>query len=488
MINQSDYKIENNNKDIPKNYLDGTPFNLDINNFKDSIYDYLSNIAAVDLISTKNIDALVCENSKFSKDKTKEFNTYLKDQFLEKKIYHVAKQVALKGYSCIFLQPSFLTKYKYFITTNLEIIKLERVQNLITYAEFLLQIGSGIATTPIYALVKVDEKSYKTQFYSFKNDNTKMDEEIKSKNNDLKKENEIELAELQIKLGSDYANFIFNSLNQDHNLGFIPIFVFSMNDHWKPLIWNIENDLNELFALAQKTYDEAHFMGTKVKAINSNMSDPDANDLQARNYQRIIASSCVLYSTNLFNENGDPQVDVLTKQPVWQILNDAFKQKINFILKKIGISSDTDSKGTVQQSISEVIRQNEYSYNNQNYRNLILQNFLQDMLSKIYQANFNEQDEIKVISSQSLGMSEFEKLNYVITAKQNNLMDDAHAYSIISGKNYIESLELIELFNLNNADRDIQNQNENFNLDQEKNQNDEIEEGIENEKEQEENI
>ena len=423
-------------------YSDKTPIFLDREKFNESIFDYLSNIAAVDLISTKNIDALVVENDSFSKDKTKEFNLFLKEQFLEKKIYHLAKEVALSGASCLFLHPTFnKSQYKYSLNPNCSIIRLIRINNEIKACEVLVKFMDGIATTPFYALVRCDSNKYETTFYSH---NQISNNKIKDKEKSIKKD------ELKIWFeDNDLANDVFDSLNQDHNLGFVPIFILSITEDMSPLIRNIDNDMHELFSIAGKMYDESHFMGTKVKSINSGLSDNDFDSDEAIRAQKIMASSSILHGNNLLDENGEPQMDVITKTPIWQMLNDAFKQKINFILKKIGISSDTDSKGTVQQSIGEVIRQNEYSYNNQNYRNLILQNFLQDMLSKVYQANFNKHDQVRVISSQSLGMSEMEKLNYVIMAKTNNLMDEARAMSVLSGKNYIESLELLELFNLN---------------------------------------
>lgn len=442
-ITQKDFQNEttSSNQKVDT-YVNGTPIFLDRTKFNESIFDYLSNIAAVDLISTKNIDALVVESEKFSKDKSKEFNLFLKEQFLEKKIYQLAKDVALNGASCLFLHPTFnQSEYKYSLNPNCSILRLMRINNEIKACEVLVKFMDGIATTPIFALVRCDANKYETTFYS---------------NNQIKgnkvKTNEKPIAKDELKIwfeDNDLANDIYNSLNQEHNLGFVPIFVLSITENMSPLIRNIDNDMDELFELASKMYDEAHFMGTKVKSINSGMSDNDFNNEESIRAQKIMASSSILHANNLLDENGEPQMDVITKTPIWQMLNDAFKQKINFILKKIGISSDTDSKGTVQQSIGEVIKQNEYSYNNQNYRNLILQNFLQDMLSKVYKANFNTTDEVRVISSQSLGMSEMEKLNYVIMAKTNNLMDEARAMSVLSGKNYIESLELLELFNLN---------------------------------------
>lgn len=471
-VNRNDFQNENQKQEVPKTYNDKTPIFLDREKFNASIFDYLSNIAAVDLISTKNIDALVSENEKFSKVKTKKFNKFLKDQFLEKKIYSLAKEVALSGIACLFLHPTFgFSDYKYSLSPHCSILKLTRINNEIKSCQLMVRFIDGINTTPIYALVECDGRSYKTQFYT----NNNYDNENKKIKSDAKELNQNELS-IWFE-SSELANDIYQALNQDHNLGFVPIFIFSMNENLQPLIRNIDNDMDELFSIASKCYDEAHFMGTKVKSVNSGMSKDDYDDNEAIRYQKIMASSSILHANNLFDENGEPQVDVITKSPIWQILHDAFKQKINFILKKIGISSDTDSKGTVQQSVGEIIRQNEYSYNNQNYRNLILQNFLQDMLSKIYRANFNDTDEVRVISSQSLGMSEMEKLNYVIQAKSNNLMDEPRAMSILSGKNYIESLELLELFNLsvesnkkdNNDNKIMEQDQSEENITQEKN-------------------
>ena len=474
-INESDFERETIKPQNKSTYTDGTPIFLDREKFNSSIYDYLSNIAAVDLISTKNIDALVVENEKFSKEKTKEFNLFLKEQFLEKKIYLLTKTVALSGCACLFLHPTFnQSKYKYSLNPNCSIIRLVRINNEIKACEVLIKFIDGIATTPIYALARVDANKYETSFYS---NNQIKDNKVKVNEKPIKKD------ELKIWFeDNDLANEIFDSLNKEHNLGFVPIFILSITEDMSPLIRNIENDMDELFSLATKMYDEAHFMGTKVKSINSGLSDNEFDNDESIRAQKIMASSSILHGNNLLDENGEPQMDVITKTPIWQMLNDAFKQKINFILKKIGISSDTDSKGTVQQSIGEVIRQNEYSYNNQNYRNLILQNFLQDMLSKVFKANFNSTDQVRVISSQSLGMSEMEKLNYVIMAKSNNLMDEARAMSVLSGKNYIESLELLELFNLN-----IENHNNECNTENELNNENEQPEQTENNQEEKEN-
>ncbi len=472
-ITRQDFRNKQQQKENIDTYLDGTPFNLDKDLFFSSIYDYLSNIAAVDLISTKNIDALVKTDLVFDKDKTKELNKFLKKQFLEKKIYTLAKKCAISGCSCLFMHPSFgLEKEKYCFTENVNIIRLTKINNVIKSAQLLVKFINGISTTPIFALVNVNENKYWTSFYK----------ESEIKDNQVKEDAKaIQLKELEMWCENiDLASIIWEGLNSEHNLGFVPLFIMNFNEEYSPLIRNIENDMNELFSIAQKCYDEAHYMGSKVKDINASMSDADYTSEQIRKNQRLMASSCVLYGRDIIEETGEVQIDVITKQPIWQILNDAFKQKINFILRKIGISSDTDSKGTVQQSIGEIIRQNEYSYNNQNYRNLILQNFLQDMLEKVYKANWNDKDEILVISSQSLGMSEMEKLNYVIQAKTNNLMDEARAMSILSGKNYIESLELLELFQLN-----IQNE-ENENVDQEFESNEIPKEEIENQEEGEE--
>ncbi len=307
----------------------------------------------------------------------------------------------------------------------------------------------GIAVGSVFAMVEATKTRYITRYFTMPS-NYKFDAENDKDFSHKYIKNEAsqkKIKELVESIQDDRAALLVDYLNHDHNLGFVPLFPLYFNEGFQPIIRNIDNDLEELYTIAQKRYDEAHFMGSKVIQLNDSTGETDANNQKAIKNQKLLASRSVLVGTDSLDGDGSKvSISVDTKQPIYQMLNDAYKQKLNNILKSIGLSSDTDSKGTVQQSIGEIIRQNEYSYNNQNYRNAILQNYLQQLLEKFYIACFGESDKIvTVVSSQSLGMSEMEKLNYVINAKNNGVMDQATAISIITGKNYADSYTLAKL-------------------------------------------
>ncbi len=239
-------------------------------------------------------------------------------------------------------------------------------------------------------------------------------------------------------------------MNKRHNLGFVPVICLFFNNEFIPTIRNYDQDLNELFIINQKMYDESNFMGSKVKWVNNGDIDSFNSKKELLKYVKVAASASGIYTNSpILDGVTQNDVDIITKVPIYEQLFNAFKQRLNLLLKKLGLSSDTDSKGTVQQSIGEIIKQNEFSYNFQNYRNLVLQNFLQELLSKFYQANFGElKSHVKVVSTQSLGLNELEKLNYVIQAKSNKLINQVRGVSILTGKNYIDSLALCELQDL----------------------------------------
>lgn len=448
-------------------YLNGVPIFLNQNEFDLSIIEWLSNVAAVDLISTKNIDVFVSdENWNLDESKSFEFDNLLKSNYLEQKIFDIAKKTSISGISGIWFMPVFqkgLNK-KYSLNSNINIVQYKTVNNEPQAVKFLVNLVKGIAIGNVYALVYCNKTEYRTQYYAIGSelDNDKFDWKDENK---LK---EYEISELDLDKYLESFRFskdLIPLLNQEHNLGFLPFFTLFFNENYTPLIDLplLRQDFNELFTIAQKIYDEANMMGTKIKWLN----DGDINSLAQRSdlmvMLKVLGSLAGVFCKGDFNsDQNNADVDIVTKTPVYIELSNSFKTKLNFILKKIGLSSDTDSKGTVQQSIGEIIRQNEFSYNNQNYRNIILQNFLQNMLEKFFIANFtgSENYKIKVLSTQSLGMSEMEKLNYVIMAKSNGLIDQARGISILTGKNYIDSLALMKIQKL----KDVQQTNEQPNL------------------------
>lgn len=446
-------------------YLNGTPIFLRQEEFELSLIDWLSNVAAVDLISTKNIDVFVSdENWNLDEAKSFDFDKLLKENFLEQKIFDLAKKAAISGIAGIWFMPVFLKEWdkKYCLNSNVQIIQYKTVNNEPQSVKFLVNLVQGIAIGNVYALVYADKYEYKTRFYALS--------EEQDKNFDWKDENKLKQVEISILDIEKYmSSFRFSEeliplLNKKHNLGFLPFFTLFFNENYVPLINTtlLKQDFDELFAIAQKNYDEAQMMGTKIKWLN----DGDINSLANRSdlmiMIKILGSLAGVFCKGDFNsEQNNADVDVVTKPPIYLELSNAFKNKLNFILKKIGLSSDTDSKGTVQQSIGEIVKQNEFSYNNQNYRNIILQNFLQNMLEKFFIANFicSKNYKIKVLSTQSLGMSEMEKLNYVIMAKSNGLIDQARGISILTGKNYIDSLALMKIQKLKETEQNNEQPN-----------------------------
>ena len=449
--------IKNNNVEnhiddlVRKNqYEDGTPISLNRELFNQKYYDWFSNIAAVDLISTKNIDVFISDqNWNLLENETFNFDYLLKQNYLEVKIFDLAKKVSLTGLGCLWFEPIFNQSFgnKYSLSSQVNIIQIKIVNNVIQKATFLVNIVRGIAIGSIYALVEADQKSYKTKFYNLANDyKFNSDESFAKKHKDSEVSRKT-VKEALSSLNNDHSKMLVDYLNKDHNLGFVPIFPLFFNDDFSPIIKNIQQDMDELYSISHKMYDESHFMGTKVIWLNANSSATGSNQTNLLYYQKVLAASAAIIGNDEFgNDNSKSSIDLQVKSPIFSQLNDALKQKINNILKTLGLSSDTDSKGTVQQSVGEIIKQNEYSYNNQNYRNVILQNYLQNLLEKFYHANFgNETNKVKVLSTQSLGMSEYEKLRYVIDAKNNGVIDQARAISIITGKNYIDSIALSKI-------------------------------------------
>ena len=448
-------------------YLSGAPIFLNQNEFEVSVIDWLSNVAAVDLISTKNIDVFVSDlNWNLDEPKSFDFDALLKSNYLEQKIFDLAKKTSIAGIAGIWFMPVFnaTLEKQYSLNSNINIIQYKTVNNEPQAVKFLVNLVKGIAIGNVYALVYANKTEYRTQYYAINDnlDNSNFD----WKNEENLKEYEISYLDLEKYLESfRFSKELIPLLNQKHDLGFLPFFTLFFNENYTPLIdvSLLRQDFNELFTIAQKIYDEANMMGTKIKWLN----DGDINSLASRSdlmvMLKVLGSLAGVFCKGDFNnEQNNADVDIVTKPPVYMELFNAFKTKLNFILKKIGLSSDTDSKGTVQQSIGEIIRQNEFSYNNQNYRNIILQNFLQNMLEKFFQANFLNTNhyKVKVLSTQSLGMSEMEKLNYVIMAKSNGLIDQARGISILTGKNYIDSLALMKIQKL----KDVQDNPEQPNL------------------------
>lgn len=437
-------------------YINGTPFELDRADFDNSIYEWLSNIAAADLISTKNIDALIYENSKLDKDASFEFDELLKKNNLEIKIYDLAKRASINGIAGIWFQPRILEMIhnKYSLNTKADIIQYKVVNNEPQSIKFIVPLVSGISIGNVYALITADKYKYRTSYYAMSNE-----EYSKIKKDDWNKTEQIakyeyHLDEIQEQLESfGYNEQFIQMMNQEHNLGFLPFFILFFNEDNKAIINKtlLQPDMNELFSIAQKIYDEANMMGTKIKWLNDGDIDSNRSREDLAIMMKIMGSLAGLYAKNDFNnDQQNADVDLIAKAPLYQSLMDAFKTKLNFMLKKIGLSSDTDSKGTVQQSVGEIIKQNEFSYNNQNYRNLVLQNYLQNLLQCFYEANYRVPDQelkkkVKVLSTQSLGMSEMEKLQYVIQAKSNGLIDTARGISILTGKNYMDALVLMDL-------------------------------------------
>lgn len=463
-INNSSSNIssETQNALINKTYLNGLPFELDRTAFVSSIIEWLSNVAAADLISTKNIDVFVSDmEGKLDRAKSYEFDNLLKKNYLEIKIYDLAKRASLTGIAGIWFMPRIIDEIdnKYSLNSDLQVVQYKVVNNEPQAVSFLVNLVEGIAIGNVYAFIYVDKFKYKTTFHALNKEDL---EEIKRTGKDFdwndeeaRKRKEYSLDELQEYLSSfKYNSDLIAMMNQEHNLGFLPFFTLFFNQTYEPLIdTNLLNqDLNELFAIAQKLYDEANMMGTKVKWVNDGDINSSTSHDDLANMIKILGSLAGIYAKGDFNsdQNNNADVDLITKPPVYVELFNSFKTKLNFILKKIGLSSDTDSKGTVQQSIGEIIRQNEFSYNNQNYRNMILQNYLQNLLTSFFKANFTNAEiyKVKILSTQSLGMSEMEKLNYVVMAKTNGLIDVARGISILTGKNYIDSLAIMELQDL----------------------------------------
>ncbi len=440
-------------REAEETYDDGTPFDLNFDEFVRQHKDWFSNIAAVDLISTKNIDVFISDK-KLNKDMTEtlKFDRVLKKDKLEIKIFDLAKKVALSGMEALWFEPMFIQEKdgpKYSLSSQINIIQLKIVNNVVQGCTFLVNIVQGVAIGSVFAMVEATKDKFITRWFNMPT-NYKLDpkdaKEFSQKNLDKETTPE-KIKELVESIQDDRAALLVNYLNTDHNLGFVPVFPLYFNESYNPIIRNIDQDLLELFSIAQKRYDEAHLMGSKVIELNQASGETEANNQKVSKNMKLMASRSVLMgSDNMDYENARVNISVESKPPLYDPLNSAYKQKLNYILKTIGLSSDTDSKGTVQQSINEIIRQNEYSYNHQNYRNVILQNYLQNLLEKFYRACFGVDDKVvTVVSSQSLGMSEMEKLNYVINAKNNGVMDQATAISIITGKNYADSYALAKL-------------------------------------------
>lgn len=436
-------------------YFNGLNIFINQEQFQLSIIDWLTNIAAADLISTKNIDVLISDSSwNLDIHKTMTFDELLKNNYLEIKIFELAKKVAVTGIAGLWFMPRVETKFnnKFSLNADVQIIQFKQVNNETQAVKFLTNLVKGIAIGNVYAMVYADKWKYRTQYYAI---NPELEDSIDWKDDTKISKYEYSENEILESLNSlEYGGSFVKLLNQDHNLGFVPFFCLFFNEQFTPLInpGVLSQDFDELFAIATKMYDEANMMGTKIKWVN----DGDINNLSSKKelitMVKVLGSLAGIYAKGDFNsDNNNADVDLITKSSIYSDLMDAFKLKLNFILKKIGLSSDTDSKGTVQQSIGEIIKQNEFSYNNQNYRNLVLQNYLQTMLTNFFYANENIPDhaklvyKVKVLSTQSLGMSEMEKLNYVIMSKSNGLIDHARAISILTGKNYIDSWALAQL-------------------------------------------
>lgn len=441
-------KVGANDQVLEPFYENGLPFYLNIDIFKRDMIDWISNIAAADLISTKNIDVLIRdENFKLDRLKTESFDQVLKNNYLEIKIFELAKKVSLTGLAGIWFMPRIpeLINNKYSLNEDINIIQAQIINNEIRKVRFLVKLNNGVAVGNIYALVDVDTVKYTTRFYETPKD---VNFDNLSKQETLNKY-EINQADVLNKIDSlEYSPELIYLMNQRHNLGFVPVICLFFNNEYLPTIRNYDQDLDELFVLNQKMYDESNFMGSKVKWVNSGDIDSIQSKYELLKYVKVAASASGIYTNSNMALDGITQndVDIITKMPIYESLFNSFKQRLNLLLKKLGLSSDTDSKGTVQQSIGEIIKQNEFSYNFQNYRNLVLQNFLQELLSKFYKANFNDlATHVKVVSTQSLGLNELEKLNYVIQAKSNKLINQVRGVSILTGKNYIDSLALCEL-------------------------------------------
>lgn len=439
--------VDTNNETFFEN---GLPFFLNKEQFKNHMIDWISNIAAADLISTKNIDVFVRDTSfKLDRFKTEAYDQVLKNNYLELKIFEIAKKVSLTGIAGIWFMPRIPEQKdnKYSLNEDINIIQAQIINNELRKVRFLAKLNYGVAVGNIYAMVDADTEKYTTRFY-----NVPSGEDVqKLQKDEVLSKYEISEAEVLNKIDSlDNSKELIILMNKRHSLGFVPVICLFFNNEFIPTIRNYEQDLNELFIINQKMYDESNFMGSKVKWVNNGDIDSFSSKKELLKYVKVAASASGIYTNSpVLDGVTQNDVDIITKVPIYEQLFNAFKQRLNLLLKKLGLSSDTDSKGTVQQSIGEIIKQNEFSYNFQNYRNLVLQNFLQELLSKFYQANFGElKSHVKVVSTQSLGLNELEKLNYVIQAKSNNLINQVRGVSILTGKNYIDSLALCELQDL----------------------------------------
>ncbi len=439
-------------------YDDGTAVFLNQKEFCVQFSDWLSEMYALDLISTKNIDVMIynAESGKYNEVASLEFDKMIKKNKLEIKLHDLCKNISKAGVSALWLEPDFFKKGKYVLSSKCQIIQMRIVNNEVQAASFLVDLSNGLAVGSIYAMVYADKNEFVSRFYNLnKNDlklsDLKSEEAFKDKHNNK----EIHKSDVIAMLNSEWANTMIDYLTQKHNFGFVPIIPLYFTESFAPVLKFLENDIMELYSIAQKRYDESHFMGTKVVDLNTSTGESIANNDQVKNNRRVMAANSVLIAINsLDSDNARANVSFDSKMPIWSALNDAYKGKLNDIFKKLGLSTDTDSKGTVQQSSTEILMQNQFSYNSQNYRNTILQSYVQEVCDKLFKANVSAEDyknyKVYASISQSLGMSEREKLEYVVLGVQNGIFDIAKANSIISGKNYVDSLTMVKILDLKN--------------------------------------
>lgn len=458
-------KTENEKTNFDNNlYNDGTPFNLNFEEFKSSLLNYIANIAATDLISTKNIDVFIKDkNSELEIKKMNEFSECLKYNRFEIKMFDLVKSVPLTGFGGITIIPSLTNqKYKFTLLSNCSVIQQIYVANEMEKVKLMINPLFGITIAGLYLILEIDKTKYST--YAFQNIKSN-DPEINSDDgdyNDPKKYKKLSNDDLKINfsLSQKQIGFIVQKLNQNHGFDKIPFFPLFFNESLSPLITGIDQEILEMFSILQKRYDESHFMGSKVIEINTSTDSNISKDNLANSQKSMASSAIVRRDSNVsFNtdKNNNASVDFAVKSPIWEHLDSCYKSMLNNILKKLGLSTDTDSKGTVQQSKSEIVAQNAFSYNNQNFRNLVFQNFIQELIQEFYKANFDEQNSVFVVSTQSLGMTENEKMNYVVMGLKAGFFDRAKGFSILTGKNYIDSQNILDLMKNEEKFQDIQN-------------------------------
>lgn len=442
--------------DMDELYDDGTAVFLSQDEFIAQFIDWLSEMYALDLISTKNIDVLVYNSEmKYDVIESNIFDKFVKKNKLEIKLHDLCKKIARNGIGALWLEPDFFEKGKYVLSSRIDLIQMRIINNEVQAASFLVNLSSGVAVGGIYAMVYADKTGFQSRFYNIKSSDIKVDH-LSSENAFKDAHNKQEITKQRVieLLNNSTAEQMINYLTQDHNFGFVPVIPLYFNENYAPVIKLIKNDVMELYAICQKRYDEAHFMGTKVLDTNTSTGESLANNEQVRNNRRVMAANSVLVAINsMDSDNARANIALDVKTPIWSGLNDAYKGKLNDIFKKLGLSTDTDSKGTVQQTSAEILMQNQFSYNFQNYRNTILQSYIQELCEKLFIANNpNKVEKYNIFASvsQSLGMSEMEKLQYVVLGLQNGIFDNARAISIISGKNYVDSKNLVQILDLEN--------------------------------------